>query len=138
MKVEELLKPRYKVIAPWPDADYEVGDIIQLTDGGGECDEFYSTDEDGKFLEWERFYLTFPHLFKKLEWHEERSKNDMPKYIRWTHPATKEVSFFEVFQWLSNSAGVYVADIREYHLFIKDFLPATEQEYNDYLKPQTV
>ena len=117
-QIQELLKPRYLVIADYPGSYYDKGEIVE--------EDYFYAHEGGYH------HSDYPHLFRKLEWWEHRSKNDMPKYIKWTNPATKEVSFFEVFQWLSNSAGVYVADIREYHLLIRDIEPATETEYLTY------
>jgi hypothetical protein len=65
---EMLLKPRWKVIAEWPGMEiFSVGDITDLhvVHVGS-----LGYRPDG-----------FPHLFKKLEWWEERKPKEMPEYI---------------------------------------------------------
>lgn len=70
MSIEELLKPRFKVIADWLGNDcFIVGDI------------FFDDDIRRTTKKWKNAVFSgFPHLFKKLEWWEERKKSDMPEY----------------------------------------------------------
>ena len=114
--IDDLLKPRYKVISDYPGRDVEIGHVINDPD-------YY--ERRGLQLK------NYPHLFQKLEWYQERDKKDMPHYIKWTHPNTKEVDFFKVDQWVTNSFGVYKAHIYDpaAYLFIKDIQPSTEAEY---------
>lgn len=61
---QELLKPRYKCIADWPfmPRHIKVGELVA-----------------------EVFIIKaakYPHLFKKLEWWEERKPEDMPEYLK--------------------------------------------------------
>lgn len=113
----DLMKSRYRVIADWPSLDeIVIGDIIE-----------------GEIFESESLFNTpmhdFPHLFKKLEWWEERKPEDMPRYV-----AHKLGGYYEVFQWHKNSVGVWRCDVQIALFFIGDIVPISETEYNSYLK----
>lgn len=68
MTAKELLKPRFEVIADYPNPkDYcyfPVGEIIKI-----------ESLEDINYLE------KYPHLFRKLNWWEHRKIEDMPKKV---------------------------------------------------------
>jgi hypothetical protein len=68
-QIEQLLLPRYKVIADWPNSLYKIGEVLV----GADC---IVTKKGIKEL------TDFPHLFKRLEWWEQRTEEEMPKYIR--------------------------------------------------------
>ncbi|MDB5200560.1 MAG: hypothetical protein JWO92_2523 [Chitinophagaceae bacterium] len=76
MTTEELLKPGYKVIADYPLSSkyFNVGEVLIWSNEG-----FYYADNCKMHKETVEKY---PHLFKKLEWHEERKKEDMPEYVK--------------------------------------------------------
>lgn len=67
MKAEQLMKPRFEVIADYPYPKnhyyYNVGDII-------ECD-----------IDRHHYWSQYPHLFKKLNWWEHRKAEEMPKRL---------------------------------------------------------
>jgi hypothetical protein len=68
MNKKMLLKPRYKVIADWPRmTTYWIGRIFEVSQMG---------------METQIPYHKYPHLFKKLEWWEERDEKDMPEYVK--------------------------------------------------------
>lgn len=72
--IQELLKPRYEVIAPYPHMNLDnhvVGDIISPYVAG-----FMYPDR------MKEFYDQYPHLFKKLEWWERREEREMPEYVK--------------------------------------------------------
>lgn len=97
MTNEELLVPRYKVIATWPGMDYNVGNIILMFDDGS--DELHSQDDGGGFIQWDRFYKSFPHLFRPLAWYEKREEKDMPEYIKMKN------RIYKVEEWNRNALG---------------------------------
>lgn len=90
MKPESLLKPRWKVVANYPESAFFVGQVIMAPN--------FAEDFTSKF--WAKDKDNFPHLFKKLEWWEERKVGDMPEYIsnkqgtvlkvQWTRGAVTE------------------------------------------------
>jgi hypothetical protein len=74
--IQELLKPRYKVIEDYPFSDCKLGEIF--TEGKLEAAFFNNLSK-------------YPHLFRKLEWWEERDEKDMPEYLRTTEHGEKFV-----------------------------------------------
>jgi len=94
MKAEELMTPRFEVIAAFPGMDgtniKAVGDI--LTDDGIKA----VLDQNGRAIfpiEWEKY----PHLFRKLNWWEKRSIEDMPKKV--ISKADDKGSVYEIYKW---------------------------------------
>ena len=67
MTKEQLLMPRYKVIADYPDSDFNVGEILDRDWG------WDGNDEEG----FKKSISMYPHLFRKLEWWEERKIDDI-------------------------------------------------------------
>ena len=64
MKAKELLNPRYKVIANYPNSLINVGDIINVVPGTYNVlliDEKFNEDRIVIYAD------DYPHLFKKLE-----------------------------------------------------------------------
>lgn len=101
MKTEELLKPRFKVIADYPGRSVEIGHII----------------DDPDYYERRGIQVNqYPHLFKKLSWWEDRKPVELSEYIQWYDPSDKRKllpTLFKVENWYSNPntsqiAGVYV------------------------------
>lgn len=116
-RVQELLKPRYKVVALWPSTDFVLGQII--TNLGESAIRYYD--------EW-------PHLFKKLEWWRGRKIEEMPEYLKlrgqnWVFKPIKYLLPFEV-----------ICPDEETKTFthqLQNFIPATETEYLSYLKTKS-
>lgn len=100
--IKELLKPRYKVIADYPGNDIPIGYIITDVD--------YYTRRNVDFDKW-------PHIFKKLEWWEDRKPEEMPEYLK--VKSTKGI--FKVSDLVS---GVYKN-------YLMNYLPATKEEYEN-------
>ena len=104
LSVEELLKPRYKCIADFPDSSWIIGEIT--TDGN-----------------WSEKY---PDVFRELEWWEHRNPEEMPKYVKEKAIPT---NVFKVIEWrqsvemecrIKGELGGHWAGY---------FIPSTEQEY---------
>jgi hypothetical protein len=81
MTPEELLKPRYKVIAPYPDMPFSVGQVL-LLQKHKEGWEYTWAEHDGFHSMTDLEMSEFPHLFKEMEWWEEREEKDMPEYVK--------------------------------------------------------
>ena len=137
MTVEELLMPRYKVIADYPGMDdsYEIGEVLKPA---------YTGIVDA-----------YPHLFRKLNWWEERKVEDMPEYVK---VIANGCSFNAGTILKANNWGAYPDEGNnfgnegdyycllitteessthdkgeEVKMNMRNVLPATEQEYNDYI-----
>lgn len=110
MTPEELLKPRRKVIAPFPGMHF-------IGEGGFSNNEIFYPE-----YKHERYYHNgvdidnYPHLFKNLEWWEERKPEDMPEYYKIDG---------KVFKW-EPEHGLKCCIARGH------VLPATKEEYEAY------
>src|SRR6188768_1239401 len=69
ISTEDLMKPRYKVIADYPGSPFDVNEII-IDNGARPDDKSYPTYLD-----------RYPNIFKAMEWWEHRKIEDMPEYI---------------------------------------------------------
>lgn len=86
--IQEFMKPRYKVIADYPGSIFDTGAIlVQNMDTVGEVfmDSRDQVDPDWRFRDsnWidPNIIPKYPHLFKKMNWWEDRKPEDMPDYI---------------------------------------------------------
>ena len=76
MNAKELMQPRYKIIADAPLLKNKVGETIVCNEPHGRIalNFFFSGVA-------EIAPDTYPHIFKKLKWFEERKKEEMPKKV---------------------------------------------------------
>ena len=125
MNTEDLMKPRYKVIADYPGNIWMVGTIMDL-------------DMSKQLVS---FYDKYPHLFRKLEWWEERKIEDMPEYVKclgfvrkfkkWHHQENGMVQLYDYPGEIGYEDDIS-KEVRErgYEIYvITDCLPSTETEY---------
>lgn len=162
--VEELLKPRYKVIVPWPGMEVEpfaLGQIVTLQKHPSDEEEGFIhiplKHIPGSYMR-EQFFLNYPHLFRKLEWWEERAPEDMPKYVKVIREdCAKDTGLYcKVYNWHTYDdkfplvKGQFGAELEGYkppyilnsrfnfegqvygRLNATHLLPATAEEYNNY------
>ena len=146
MEVSKLLKPRFKVIADFPDSDYEIGSIQDR-----DWSKYVNGEDETDGVIWK--ISDFPHLFKKLEWWEERDISEMPMYLKQTgmvdgaeNPLpdvfVKVIDHFSAGngEWRHDSINVFCADsyltgLKRTSYNYSGWIPATEQEYNDFISP---
>lgn len=127
MSNEELMRPRYKVIAGYPSNQNKVGDIITI--------QRSTRDQVELVCGW---YDKFPHLFKKLEWWEEREIEEMPEYVKVVID-DKPGFVHKVEGWVGNNAyGVPMYGFKNRVGYVSprsvtDLLPATAAEYEQYI-----
>lgn len=130
MVQEELLKPRYEVIADYPLSNKEIGEIVK-----GEVTFFISgiSDADGRMSD-------YPHLFRKLHWWERRDIKDMPEYVK----NTDDNKVYRILDKKFNNREFGHNDTeleqRTFLWWLKNFrkplIPATLEEYTNYINPQ--
>jgi hypothetical protein len=72
MNAQELLIPRFEVIADFPNSNLEIKSILSF-DG-----VVYGMNEPQKFI---RNPEKYPHLFRRLNWWEHRKVEEMPKRL---------------------------------------------------------
>lgn len=119
IQVEQLLAPRRKVIADWPFNNlFKVGDIlIFFKSMDGENKEYWYHHEATHQNFQDSWFDKFPHLFKELFWWEERSIEDLPKYVKYHN----------------GNIQLLTKDMIEFGMVVmEDYQPATLQEYQSY------
>jgi hypothetical protein len=117
MKIEELLQPRFKVIANFPDSTRNIGDIIYVDNKK----EKYWSDN------YEKWLSSFPHLFKKLEWYEDRKIEDLPEYLKDKNEIYKVYKYDLSYSMFS--VKVYEKSGYILTLFLYNVSPSTKEEY---------
>lgn len=129
MTVQELLIPRYKVIADYPLSKmyFNVGDVLTWD----EKNQAYRIGEP-KFVSMSKETVeAFPHLFKKLEWYEERKPEELPKFVKdkfGERVRIIKVKKIEVGvnQYVYHSGGISL---------LENVIPASKEEYEAYNQP---
>lgn len=122
--IEHLLTPRFKVIADFPGCPWLIGRVLVKEGGHYEC---HKAPASLKIRNPEKF----PAVFKKLEWHEERTLEEMPQYVK------KRDEVYKVLRVEGDGAGELILFIDENDTlgwYFNDFQPATEEDYNNYLQ----
>jgi hypothetical protein len=127
MTVEELLIPRCRVLADYPNSYFKVGDILT---GSPKI----PTGAVGKFINdttgwaWVFTPEKYRSIFQKVFWYEERRLEDLPKYIR-----IKDL-YYEV-KWKENLIREASPDTEDDNLKV-DFwfnkqtsVPLTEEQF---------
>jgi len=108
MRAEELLKPRFEVIADYPYNPHDIGAIIEARKNNSSIHQttIAYTDEFGEKVNqmnlcMPKSFEKYPHLFRKLNWWEYRKIEDMPKkLICKAIPNDKSVNIIE--EWDMN------------------------------------
>lgn len=110
---EELLAPRFLVIADYPNSIFKVGEIL-------------SGDYDGRiFCDPNSCkYSDFPHLFQKLYWYEKRDKSELPEYVKMNYTKTHHIISYQDF-----CAGYFYYDIGDCIWYLSNSEPSTLEEY---------
>ncbi len=140
MTTEDLLKQRYKVIADYPLSPYNVGDLVEFSNIGT---SFHCTTIEDyepfseEFVKTENYESTkklekWPHLFKKLEWYEDRKPEDLPEYVKVIHG---NIGFnlndvLKVNKWVIGYITRCYFDTYGYEATY--FTPSNLEEYNEY------
>lgn len=124
MGIKDLLKRRFKIIADYPSNIHKIGSII--------------SNEEVGFIDKIKFYECekHPHLFKELEWYEERKVEDMPNYLKHTL-SDGETTYHKIIKW--DGLMAYEDEKQGCNLLLwsknYNYKPATEEEF---LKSQSV
>jgi len=141
MTMEQLLAPRFKVKDKYPGMEMEpfrLDQIITLTKH--ETDGWIHIPIKhipGSYMRI-GFFEAFPNIFEPLPWWKERKVEDMPRYVR---SIKQEYQYgieigkvIKVKEWVLLSKTMYViqSKTREYHPSC--FVPASKEDYNDYLQ----
>ncbi len=131
MTVEELLKPRYKLISDYPGNQYlAIGDIIELKEQWP-TKWFTETlgSNDDAFTFSEAMLDKCNANFRKLDWWEERKLEDMPEYVK-RPPEMKFLSntVFKIDSWDETASVGWCSDHR-INVRVDQCIPATEEDF---------
>lgn len=133
--ISELLKPRIKMIAPIPkvfSCGIEVGQIWYAEYGFFNLTGAHriGLDEINRY----------PHLFKPLAWYKERKPEEMPEYVKHRNGSYYRHEYrFEKEMYYNQYCNGHKIGWLEVNEEFNDYLPATEQQYNQYIsKPDYI
>ena len=127
MTAQDLMKPRYKVIADYPNNQLSLGRILDSSSDNLIQKIVFCIGGDYWRLPEE--LDKYPHLYKKLAWWEDREVKVMPEFLKDEHG--------EVFRVEEYSKGDYVSlyknngdqDFPFGSHSLYELLPATLEEY---------
>lgn len=142
MTVEQLMQPRYKVINGYPHSPFNIGQILFKVKPLYGLD--YIATFDGQQNIDNSWVTQYPHIFQKLQWYEERKIEDMPEYVKHVNSGqVKKVTKYLLGQFGNSfysgeieKRGKYKGTEISYKL--NGCEPATEEEYNQFITPQTL
>lgn len=77
MTHQQLLEPRFEVIAPWPNGYISVGTILIES-----LPNYYRHSTKTGISYRVENIDQYPHLFRPLHWSERREEGDMPEYVK--------------------------------------------------------
>jgi hypothetical protein len=139
MTNEELMTPRFRVIADYPNSLFKIGEILT-----GNQRLFCDKNSER--------YSDFPNIFQPLEWWEERSLEDLPKYLRFkdnvrtgylkindeeepfVHKVKVHFRYSTNEDYRYSSFKRFVSEWKEQEYNYNQFLPSTEEYYLEYIK----
>ncbi len=140
---EDLMKPRYKVVADYPQSNYKVGTIIEFQDEKqswftGTLDWVSKPYSNGGYtaIVCIKQFEPYPHIFKPLEWWEERSESEVPLFVKNVGNGRVAKVRFDLqetsswFMYLDGEVHPYAPGGSA--LVDTHWLPATEEEYKQY------
>lgn len=133
MTKEELLQPRYRVIANFPQQNSPIGHIYEL--------KKMELAKMGTIEEMEKYFNQYPALFKKVEWWENREVKDLPQYLKCIETPDQKISVGQILKikdYFGDDLGYCgrSEDVQENICVLNTncYVPATEEEFENYLK----
>jgi hypothetical protein len=134
--IEDLLKPRVRVILDYPGSPFANGDILiqdlrTLKEVWIRVQEFENIRSDRAWISHEYVRL-YPEIFKPVQWWEGREPEELPKYV-------KNAADKIVFRVEYNFDGHTPSDVKTWNVeapafwhSLYDLLPSTKEEYDQH------
>lgn len=108
MTAQELMKPRFEIIADYPYNPHKIGSFIESPAWFSSIHQTTTkhTDEFGDNANQENYCMVsdfekYPHLFRKLNWWENRKIEDMPKKLI-CKAISNDTEIMEIQEWDMN------------------------------------
>jgi hypothetical protein len=145
LTTEELLRPRYKVIAPWPgmlDEPFYFDQIVILQHHKQEDAEWFiyipNKSIPASFM-YQSFFDKFPHLFQPLPWWSDREIGDMPEYVSVNPSAGRfqrviKVDGENIYWEYRGTEPIRIRNKSGGGTLVDYLQPATRAEYEKYLQ----
>ena len=136
MSNENFMMPRYKLIEDYPNSEFRVGDVLEFKHIHPYPN--YSLKFGVDKIVFPEYIDDFPHLFKKLQWWEDRNPEEMPKYLKmisYIKPCTNNPENFELKKGQVFKPGKFSINSFEigHWIFSTQLtIPATKEEYESY------
>ena len=111
----DLMKPRYLVIADYPNDIYKTGFIIE-----------------GDNLRYMTNMEKYPHLFRPLSWWEFREEKDMPEYVKVHGNEIHKVRKWNIFR--GHAIANTLDGTTQYDFNASESIPSTATEYEQFKK----
>ena len=136
----DLVTPRVVCIGKngkhYPGSPFEIGQILVLGKYADGKEKYAVLDQEGfpDILLLKRVVDDHPHLFRTLEWHERRTEEEMPEYVK------SGGEIFKAYKWYDEdvqveSDGSKPKRFMAFGCIPKDTCrPATKEEYIAYQK----
>lgn len=129
------MQQRYKVLWPYPNSVWEVGDILTPLYDNSVWFGIPDKDEYDGCVIHENWIKKCTNIFDPLPWFVEREIEDMPKYLKCEGAYGTLVYPAEFIMKEENGWTVKVGrTIIPHGNYLKDKFPATDQEYQEYIK----
>jgi hypothetical protein len=124
--MNELMKPRYKVIGDYPGSPFKVGEVIYLdyNDNIPELNYIKQNDNDFPSIYYQHDFEKYPNLFSRIHW-TQRDIKLLPKYVRYNY--TKEI--YKVATYRGNGIVITETGVALAPSWVE---PATESEYTEF------
>jgi hypothetical protein len=130
MTPEQLLAPRFEVIADYPSSQLRIGDILTQSVNGGYFEG--GKDDHGcpiQILETDIYSCT--SIFKPLQWWERREASEMPEYYKYSG---NHGVFKTSFRINGDIVMLNFSPTETIPVNLAYCLPATKSEYDQYIK----
>lgn len=130
--IKDLVKPRYEVVADYPNSPHEIGILLTEELPG----HYYYQDGDTNRMVQVIKIQEYPDIFKPLQWWEKRLEEEMPKYLKFCYEG--KTTAYKIEKWDMPSLFGYINIEKRQGCSIMGFnpeygySPATEEEFEKY------
>lgn len=128
MTIEQLKKPRWKVVAEYPGSPFSKGDILMEFNYMGS--NVIKID-----IDWYEEPQDYPAIFQQMSWWEDRTEEEMPKFVKWIYGGSCQpvIRYEKVVEKGLCAVWGHPNSLNFTSIYLVN--PATEEEYNLYNTP---
>lgn len=130
MTTDELMKPRYKQIADYPNSLFKTGDILYIFETVEECEAFNTREGHAPRLNSYDQWGKYPDIYQRLQWWQDRLPENMPEYVKDENGIVGKLGE----RYSRNLKNCVMVTFKEGNAIVNHFkhwLPATKDEYDN-------